>query len=122
MRLFFLLTSATAMAAPAVKWGNAPLSFEPNAGQASQEVRYLARGSRYTLSLGRGETVLAGRNQARLRTKFSGANPGARIEGEAPQPSTSNYLVGSDQGNWRTGIANYERVRYAGVYRGIDLV
>jgi hypothetical protein len=48
MRGCFLLIAGTAMAAPAVQWVNVPLSFEPNTGQASAEVRYLARGSSYS--------------------------------------------------------------------------
>src|SRR6202035_1283991 len=105
-----------------VKWGNIPLSFEPNTGQAATEVRYLARGSAYTLYLNSAETVLAARNQSPLRTKLSGANAAARILGEGQQASTSNYFVGKDQSKWRTSVPNYGRVRYAGVYPGIDLV
>ena len=48
MRMLFLLTACTAMAAPGVKWSEIPLSFEPNSWQANTEVRYLARGSAYT--------------------------------------------------------------------------
>ena len=110
------------MAAPTVRWGNIPLGFELNTGQASGEVRYLARGSAYTLYLGCGETVLAGRNEPPLRTKFPGANPSARIMGEARQESISNYFVGNDPGKWRTSVPNYGVVRYSGVYPGIDLV
>ena len=84
MRLWFLLISGTALAAPAVQWSNIPLSFEPNTGQASAQVRYLARGSSYTLYLASGETVLAGPNQSPLRTKLSGANPAAAHCGRGP--------------------------------------
>jgi hypothetical protein len=35
-------------------WGDIPLSFEPNVGQEPREVRYLARGSSYTLYLAGG--------------------------------------------------------------------
>jgi uncharacterized protein (TIGR03437 family) len=122
MRVTLLLLAGTAMGAPAVKWGNIPLSFEPNTGQASAEVRYLARGSSYTLYLAGGETMLAGRNQSPLRTKLSGANLSARITGEAPQAATSNYFVGNDPRKWHTSIPNYEKVRYGGVYPGIDLL
>ena len=122
MRATLLLIAGTAIAAPAVKWGNIPLSFEPNTGQASAEVRYLARGSSYTLYLSCGETVLGGHNQTGLRTEFSGANLSARITGEAPQASTSNYFVGNDRSKWRTSVPNYGMVRYAGIYRGIDLL
>jgi len=44
MRLCCLLIAGTAMAAPAIRWGNVPWSFEPNAGQAPAELPYLARG------------------------------------------------------------------------------
>ena len=122
MRACFLLIAGTAMAAPAVQWGTVPLSFEPNTGQAPAEVRYLVRGSAYTLYLACGETVLAGRNQSPLRTRLSGANPSARIAGEIPQDSRSNYFIGNDPAKWRTSVPNFARVRYAGVYPGIDLV
>jgi uncharacterized protein (TIGR03437 family) len=122
MRVCFLLIAGTAMAAPAVQWSNVPLSFEPNTGQASAEVRYLARGSSYTLYLACGETVLAARNQSPLRTRLSGANPSARIAGEVSQDSRSNYFIGNDPAKWHTSVPNFARVRYAGVYPGIDLV
>ena len=122
MRATFLLIAGTAIAAPAVRWGNIPLSFEPNTGQTSPEVQYLARGSSYTVYLGCGETVLTGRNQPPLRTKFAGANLSARLTGEAPQSSTSNYFLGSNPAQWRASVPNYARVRYTDVYPGVDLV
>src|SRR5215831_2131095 len=122
MRATLLLIAGTAMAAPTVRWGNLPLSFEPNCGEAPAKVRYLARGSSYTLYLASGEMVLAARDHSTLRTRLSGANPSAAITAEAPQGSTSNYFVGNDATKWRTSVPNYERVRYTGVYPGIDLV
>ena len=122
MRAVFVFIAGTAMAAPAVRWGNIPLSFEPNRGQAPAEVRYLARGSSYTLYLACGETVLAPHAQSPLRTRLLGANLSVRITGEAPQVSTSNYFVGSDPRKWHTSVPNYGRVRYSGVYPGIDLL
>ena len=122
MRATWLFLAGTAMAAPAIQWGTFPLSFEPNSGQAAAEVSYLARGSSYTLYLGCMGTVLAGHNQPPLRTTFAGANGMAAISGEAAQASTSNYFVGSDPGKWRAEVPNYGRVRYAGIYPGIDLV
>jgi uncharacterized protein (TIGR03437 family) len=122
MRATLLLIAATAMAAPTVRWGDIPLSFEPNQGQAPAQVRYLARGSSYTLYLAAGETVLASRDHAPLRIKLPGANPGAPIVGEVLQPSISNYFVGNDPRQWHTAVPNYNRVRYTRVYPGIDLV
>jgi uncharacterized protein (TIGR03437 family) len=123
MRVFFLLMVAgTALAAPSVQRVHGPLSFEPNTGQASAQVRYLARGNSYTLYLAGDEIVLAGRNQPALRTRLSGADPSVRVTGERRQDSTSNYFIGNDPAQWRTAVPNFAQVRYANVYPGIDLV
>jgi uncharacterized protein (TIGR03437 family) len=120
MRRALILIAGTAFAAPCLKLPNLPLSFEPNTGQAPAAVRYLARGRSYTLYLSPGEALLAGKSP--LREKLSGANPSVRMAGEVQQPSVSNYLIGSDPAKWRTSVPNYDRVRYTGVYPGIDLV
>jgi uncharacterized protein (TIGR03437 family) len=122
MRVCFLLLAGTALAAPSVQRVHRPLSFEPNIGQASAQVRYLARSNSYTLYLANDEIVLAGRNQPPLRTRLSGANRSLRISGEGPQDSTSNYFIGNDPAQWRTAVPNFAQVRYANVYAGIDLV
>ena len=122
MRLLLLLAGTTALAAPVVRWSEIPLSFEPNAGQAATEVRFLARGSSYSVYLTEGTLVLAGKNHSPLRTRLAGANPAARFSAEAPLTSTSNYFVGNDPGQWRTAVPNFGRVRLSGVYPGIDLL
>src|SRR5579872_2847187 len=122
MRTLLLFTTCTAMAAPSVKWATIPLSFEPNTGQAPAEVRYVARGSSYTLYLAGEEMVLTRRHQAPLRMKLLGAHPGAGIAGESQQDSTTNYFIGNDPSKWRTSVPNYGRARYRSLYPGIDLV
>jgi hypothetical protein len=122
MRLAYFLNTAIAMAAPGFQWSNLPLSFEPNTGQPASQVRYLARGSAYTLYFAPTEIVLTKQSQRPLRTRLAGANPSARIAGEDQQPSKSNYFVGKDPNQWRTGVPNFSRVRYSAVYPGIDLV
>ncbi|HXJ96599.1 MAG TPA: SBBP repeat-containing protein, partial [Terriglobia bacterium] len=37
-------------------------------------------------------------------------------------PGKSNYFIGNDPKKWRTNVANYAKVKYEGVYPGIDLV
>ena len=103
---------ASVKAATNVKWGDIPLSFEPNVGQESPEVRHLARGSSYALYLTDTEIVLSGHHQAPLRMKLLGANVAPRIVGENQQASKSNYLVGNDPSKWRTAVPNYGRTRY----------
>ena len=119
--LIFALTACMAVAGPAVKWGEIPLSFEPNTGQAGAPANYVARGSAYTLYLGDHEAVLGAKNEPPLRTGWGGGSA-AQIVPEARQVSTSNYFIGSDPSKWHTSVPNYERVRYIGVYPGIDLL
>ncbi|MCL4848214.1 MAG: SBBP repeat-containing protein [Acidobacteria bacterium] len=52
--------------------------------------------------------------------RLVGATPSA-IEAEERQPGVVNHLVG-DARQWRTGIAQYGRVRYHDAYPGIDVV
>jgi hypothetical protein len=42
--------------------------------------------------------------------------------GERRAPHTSAFYLGNDPARWRTGVPNFEAVRYAGVYPGVDLV
>src|SRR5690242_3681860 len=118
----FILTMGMAVAAPAESWRGIPLGFEPNTGQAAPDVRYLARTGNFVLYLTGGGNLLAARDQSPLRTRFSGAALSAPIRGEKPQASVTNYFVGNEPLKWRVGLPNYEQVRYAGVYPGIDLV
>jgi photosystem II stability/assembly factor-like uncharacterized protein len=57
-----------------------------------------------------------------LSMKLVGARATAQAEAQGELPTKSNYLVGNDSSKWRTNISNYERVRYAEVYPGIDIV
>ena len=122
MRTLVFVIACTVVAAPAVWCSNLPLSFEPNRGQATAEVRYLARAGAYTFYLTVAETLFTRPNQPPLRMKLKGANPSPRVVGENRQSSTSNYFVGNDPGRWRSSIPNYGSVRCVDVYPGIDLV
>jgi hypothetical protein len=37
-------------------------------------------------------------------------------------PGTANYFLGSDPAKWHTHVPTYAKVKYAGIYPGIDLV
>ena len=120
-----------------------PLSFEPNRGQADTQVHYLARGPGYTVFLMDREAVLslktgtanrgaltseAGRERPRLgsgavvRIQPVGVKRHAAVQGLDQLPGVSNYFIGSDPAKWRTGIPTYGKVKYDGIYSGIDLV
>jgi uncharacterized protein (TIGR03437 family) len=53
---------------------------------------------------------------------LAGARSSAAAEGESPLPGIVNYLNESDSARSITGIPTYGRVRYRGVYPGVDLV
>jgi gliding motility-associated-like protein len=54
-------------------------------------------------------------------TTFVGANPKARVAGEAKLPGYSNFFLGNDQSRWSSNVPGYGEVRYQGLYPGIDL-
>jgi hypothetical protein len=124
-----------------------PLSFEENRGQVDKEVKFLSRGAGYTLFLTPTEAVLALRQSdgketmtndaatpssiptkshptlmSALRMKLSGANQSPAVRGESEMGVKINYFKGNDPQKWQAGVARYERVRYAQVYPGVDMV
>jgi hypothetical protein len=135
----------SAKAALTERYGKLPLSFEANHGQIDPRVRFLSRGSGYSLFLTGDEAVfsLVSEKQSEnnralrgtvapsskpnvhssvLRMKLVNADSSARIVGEDEMNGISNYLIGNDPEKWRTNIKNHAKVRYEGIYHGIDLL
>ena len=128
----------------AENYGKFPLSFEANVGQVDESVKFLSRGSGYELYLTGNEAALRlckgafgaarpGRqrelspNQESatcdvLRMDLTGASDKAEATGEEKLPGTANYFIGKDPAKWHTSVSTYARVRYTGIYPGIDLV
>lgn len=128
--------------APAVSaFGKLPLRFEPNQGQTSPGVLFLARGSGYGLYLTASESVIVLRRleatpepqgarrraateparAAVVRLDLLGANPKPEAVGREELPGKSHYFLGSDPATWRANVPQYGRVELRGVYPGIDL-
>src|SRR5438552_9395351 len=120
--LFLIIFSVNAHSASTqARIAKLPLSFEVNAGQAQKDVRFLARGRKFKLFLTPDEATLAFGRSA-MHMKLAGANRSPRVEGQEELPGKTNYLIGNDPRKWRTNISSYATVRYANVYRGVDLV
>ncbi|MBI2987757.1 MAG: hypothetical protein HYY45_13415 [Deltaproteobacteria bacterium] len=130
----------------------APLHFEANRGQTDGRVKFLARGSGYTLFLTSTEFVLALRKpddkqsaisrqlsaqskptdskletpnsklETVVRMKLVGANSDTKVAGLEQLPGKVNYFIGNDPKKWRTNIPTYKRLEYKDVYPGINLV
>lgn len=124
-------------------YGTLPLRFELNEGQADRRVKFLSRGAGCGLFLTENEAVLSlmlahrhtrgetGGNGLSepyntapvvLRMQLVGANAETRIAGLEELPERSNYFLGKDPSKWRHNVSNFAKVRYEGVYPGIDLV
>jgi hypothetical protein len=107
---------------PSASYGRLPLAFEPNRGQADPHAEFVARGEGYRLTLAAGEAVLALRGASEsLRMKAVGADTSARGVGLGALAGVSNYFTGGDPSRWLTRVPHFARVRYAGVYEGVDL-
>ena len=114
-------------------YARVPLSFELNQGQTDARVKYLARGPGYTVFLTPSEAVLklSARTPERkgsasaspvVRLKLVGANPAVHVVGEEELAGQSHYFLGKDPRRWHTHIPRYAKVRYGGLYGGVDLV
>lgn len=115
-----------------------PLSFEQNVGQSAPTNQFVSRGLGYSLTLSDGDAVLSLVSADRpkslirrhaptvkttaLRMSLAGANRNAAITGLDPLPDKVNYLIGNDPKQWKLHVPHYARVKYEGVYPGIDLV
>ena len=129
-------------------YGRIPLSFEANQGQSDKTAKFLSNGSGYSLFLTDSSAVLAltkpevssakpglaarkglkppsphpARKTDVIRMELAGANRATQVAGVDPLPGTANYFIGNDPSKWHSGVPTYAKVKYAGVYPGIDLV
>ncbi|HVA93782.1 MAG TPA: SBBP repeat-containing protein, partial [Candidatus Dormibacteraeota bacterium] len=146
-------TAATKPISPATRarlvanYGKLPLAFEANQGQTNAQVKFLSRGSGYTLFLTPTDAVLSLVQPTRqkraglpavpgqvpaaatkpmqasaLRMRLAGANAHPQIQGLDELRGKSNYLLGNDPKKWRTNVPNYARVEYRNIYPGVNLV
>jgi len=110
------------------RYSQLPISFEANRGQFGKQVSFHARGDGYSVFLSGSGATLSLRGAVNQRAgdviglSLVGAQPSAAVTGEQKLAGTVNYFIGNDPARWRSGIETYGRVRYAGVYPGVDLV
>jgi uncharacterized protein (TIGR03437 family) len=57
-----------------------------------------------------------------VKVGLQGANPAASVHALDPQPGRSNYYLGTEPSDWKTGVPQFGAVRYAEIYPGIDWV
>jgi hypothetical protein len=129
-------SSAYGHKAPAVRsdlakvkesYAKLPLSFVANYGQADKQVKFISRGSGYSLALAPTTFTLAvaeprNKNTSVLQATLLGGNAAAKLTGLERLSTKTNYFIGSDPRKWKTNVPNYAKVKYSGVYPGVDLV
>ena len=57
-----------------------------------------------------------------LRLKLVNANRSAAVVGASALPGKANYFIGNDPRKWQTNVPTYAKVKYEGVYPGVDLI
>lgn len=96
-----------------------PLRFEANQGQWSREIQFAAHSGSSTLQLtSSGSSFSTGGHTVEMSLVGSRR---ARIEGLERVTTRTDYYIGS-RDHWRASVPTFSRVRYNGVYPGVDVV
>lgn len=98
-----------------------PLSFEAAASTEHDDVKFVARGSGYSMFFRPAEAVFEIGGSS-LRMRLEGADPHGQVEGLQPLEARSNYFLGRNPALWRTDVPHFGRVRYRNAYPGIDVI
>ena len=103
-----------------------PLIFEPNRGQSSSDAKFLAQGRGFNALFRGNETDFLFTSHAAssglLRVTLLNALRNTAVSGEQQLPGTVNYFAGDKPEKWHTGLPTFERLRYASIYPGTDLI
>jgi hypothetical protein len=109
-----------------------PLRFEAAPSDGHFDGKYVTRAKGYDVVLMPDGVTLAGRPSdgasappspaAPVTLRFVGGNRHANVSGMEPLPGRSNYYIGNDPKLWRTNVPQYRKVRYEGVYPGVDVM
>ena len=102
-------------------YGRVPLHFEENQGQADGSLRFIARSEGGLVGLARQGLTLSADDDT-VHLALAGAASAPRMEALDALPGRMHYYLGSDARQWRTDVPTYARVRYAGVYPGVDVL
>ncbi len=57
-----------------------------------------------------------------VRMELAGTRHDLRVTGTEQLPGTANYFIGDDPSKWHSNVPTYAKVKYEGVYPGVDLV
>ena len=105
-------------------YGDLPISFEPNVGQAPNRYDFVARGQSFGMAIqATGATLALGTKEAQdiVRLDLLGADRSARPRALESLPGVVNYFIGNDPSKWRSDVSTFGRVSYREILPGIDV-
>jgi hypothetical protein len=113
-------------------FGQSPLAFEWNVGQADPGVVFRSRGPGFDLWLTGDTTAVFGiphvdsqtgqtTGQDVFRLQPVDGNSSPELFGTDQLVSRSNYFEGSDPTQWHTNVPQFGGVTYSNIYPGVDL-
>jgi hypothetical protein len=102
------------------------LAFEKNLGQFDRRVEFVFRAADYSAFFLNDCVAIAfaGKdgNVSTMSMRLCGRGPQARIEGLDSVAVKTSYFHGKDASKWVRDVPHYPKLRYRGVYPGVDLV
>ncbi|MBK9706543.1 MAG: SBBP repeat-containing protein [Acidobacteria bacterium] len=106
-----------------------PVSFEENRGQVADEIFFISRGSGYDALFAADRIYFTPKSGAEKGQKsrppmslvFQNREGGSAPTGIDTIEQKSNYFIGDDPSQWRTGLNNFSRIEYQELYPGVDL-
>jgi hypothetical protein len=102
-----------------------PLTFEPNRGQSDPSYRFQTSAPGQPIYFANNEVVLTtGKTKAQkpIHMSLVGANATPDPELLEPTGGHSNYYIGNDPAKWQKLVPQFRKLKYNGVYPGIDVV
>ena len=110
----------------AMNFGNLPLWFEANHGQADVNAGFTARGTDSEIAITPTQAQFVLCKSSGAATAYSmhllGANPSATIHGSSELTGKINYLIGNNPGRWQSGVSTFAKIGVEQVYPGVNVV
>ena len=104
-------------------YSKVPLAFELR-GAHRNGLTFVAHLSGHVVGFGDSGAIFAGSgsNRPEVVLQFAGARPNVEARADGSPAGVANYLIGSRPEQWQTGLPLFERIKYTGLYPGIDLI
>jgi len=109
----WLIVSPSLVLVANAAYGELPLFFMENRGQANPSVRYLVRSAQFKATFASDQVDITTGDGA-LRLRFNGAQS-SRIEGIAALPGRANFLIGP-RSQWKVDVPLFAGVTYHDIY------